>query len=160
MNERYETGISVQQLVLQDVNPPDAVKPSFNEVNEAIQEKERLTNEARAEYNQAIPRARGDAERLIQEAQGYAAERVNRARGEASRFESVYAEYRNAPRVTRSRMYLETISEIFPKLGQKVIVDESGTNILPLLNLDGIRRPPPNPRDPGANPQPGMEQPK
>ena len=160
MNDRYETGISVQQLVLQDVNPPDAVKPSFNEVNEAIQEKERLTNEALAEYNQAIPRARGDAERLIQEAEGYAAERVNRARGEAARFEAVYAEYRNAPRVTRARMYLETLSEVMPKLGQKVIVDESGANILPLLNLNGERRPPPNPGGPGANREPSREESK
>ena len=158
MNDHYETGISVQQLVLQDVNPPDLVKPSFNEVNEAIQEKERLTNEALAEYNQAIPRARGDAQRVIQEAEGYAAERVNRARGEASRFEAVYAEYRNAPRVTRARMYLETISEILPKLGQKVILDESGTNVLPLLNLNGGERraAPSNPGGPGVDP--GEEQ--
>ena len=139
INDRYETGISVQQLVLQDVNPPDSVKPAFNEVNEAIQEKERLTNEALAEYNQAIPRARGDAQRVLQEAEGYAAERVNRARGEAARFESVYAEYRTAPRVTRTRLYLETLAEVMPKLGQKVIVDESGASILPLLNLNGGR---------------------
>ncbi len=157
LSDRYETGISVQQLVLQDVNPPDAVKPSFNEVNEAIQEKERLTNEALAEYNQAIPRARGDAERLIQEAEGYAAERVNRSRGEASRFEAIYAEYRNAPRVTRSRMYLETLSEVMPKLGQKVILDESGANILPLLNLNGQRRQQPNPGAPPPNQDPGRE---
>ncbi|MDE2881162.1 MAG: FtsH protease activity modulator HflK [Acidobacteriota bacterium] len=160
MNDRYETGISVQQLVLQDVNPPDSVKPSFNEVNEAIQEKERLTNEALAEYNQAIPRARGDAERVIQEAEGYAAERVNRARGEAARFEAVYAEYRNAPRVTRSRMYLETLSEVMPKLGQKVILDESGANILPLLNLNGQRQPSANPGDPGSARQPEREESK
>lgn len=154
MNDHYETGISVQQLVLQDVNPPDLVKPSFNEVNEAIQEKERLTNEALAEYNQAIPRARGDAQRLIQEAEGYAAERVNRARGEAARFEAVYEEYRVAPRVTRARMYLETISEVMPKLGQKVILDESGANVLPLLNLgNGSRPPSTNPG--GANDEEG-----
>jgi membrane protease subunit HflK len=135
--DRYETGIDVQQLVLQDVNPPDAVKPSFNEVNEAIQQKERLTNEALAEYNQAIPRARGEALREIQEAQGYAAARVNRALGEAARFEAIYEEYRKAPRVTRNRMYLETINEVLPRIGQKVIVDEKGASILPLLNLDG-----------------------
>ena len=165
INDHYETGISVQQLVLQDVNPPDAVKPSFNEVNEAIQEKERLTNEALAEYNQTIPRARGDAQRVIEEAEGYAAQRVNRARGEASRFESIYAEYRNAPRVTRVRMYLETIAEVMPKLGQKVIIDESGASILPLLNLNGQRQPTPNPGgpnpgDPGSAQQPEREEPK
>ena len=158
MNNHYETGISVQQLVLQDVNPPDSVKPSFNEVNEAIQEKERLTNEALAEYNQAIPRARGDAERVIQEAEGYAAERVNRARGEAARFEAIYAEYRNAPRVTRVRMYLETLSEVMPKLGQKVILGESGANILPLLNLNGARRQLPDPGGPGSGQQPEREE--
>lgn len=135
--ETYGTGIDVQQLVLQDVNPPDPVKPSFNEVNEAIQEKERLTNEALAEYNQAIPRARGEAQRLIQEAEGYAAARVNRAVGEAGRFEAIYEEYRKAPRVTRNRMYLEMLNDVLPKLGRKVIVDEEGTSVLPLLNLQG-----------------------
>lgn len=133
--DKYETGIDVQQLVLQDVNPPDPVKPSFNEVNQAIQEKERLMNEALADYNQAIPRARGEAQRTIQESEGYAAERVNRAQGEAARFEAIYAEYRKAPRVTRSRMYLETMNEILPRMGQKVILDESQKGVLPLLNL-------------------------
>lgn len=137
----YETGIDVQQLVLQDVHPPDPVKPSFNEVNEAIQEKERLTNEALAEYNQAIPRARGVAQQTIQEAEGYAAARVNRAQGEAARFESIYAEYRKAPRVTRNRMYLETLNEVLPKLGKKVIIDDKGAQVLPLLNLLGEKQP-------------------
>jgi membrane protease subunit HflK len=134
--DTYGVGIDVQQLVLQDVNPPDPVKPSFNEVNEAIQEKERLTNVALAEYNQAIPRAKGEAQRVIQEAQGYAAARVNRALGEAARFEAIYEEYRKAPRVTRNRMYLEVLNEVLPRIGQKVIVDEKGASILPLLNLD------------------------
>ncbi len=155
INDRYQTGINIEQLVLQDVNPPDLVKPSFNEVNEAIQEKERLTNEALAEYNQVIPRARGDAQRVIEEAQGYAAERVNRARGEAARFEAVYDAYRGAPRVTRSRMYLETLSEVMPKLGQKVIVDESGASVLPLLNLNGARAPGPSP---GGSPNERQEE--
>jgi membrane protease subunit HflK len=133
--DRYETGIDVQQLVLQDVNPPDQVKPSFNEVNQAIQEKERLINEALADYNQAIPRAKGEAQRVIQESEGYAAERVNRAQGEASRFDSIYQEYRKAPRVTRDRMYLETLNEVLPKMGSKVILDEAQQGVLPLLNL-------------------------
>jgi len=133
--DRYGIGIDVQQLVLQDVNPPDPVKPSFNEVNEAIQEKERLTNEALAAYNQAIPRARGEALQLIQEAEGYAAARVNRAEGEATRFEAVYEEYRKAPRVTRSRMYLEMLNEVLPRVGKKVIIDGKASNVLSLLNL-------------------------
>jgi membrane protease subunit HflK len=133
--DRYETGIDVQQLVLQDVNPPDQVKPSFNEVNQAIQEKERLINEALADYNQAIPRAKGEAQRVIQESEGYAAERVNRSQGEASRFDSIYQEYRKAPRVTRDRMYLETLNEVLPQMGSKVILDEAQKGVLPLLNL-------------------------
>ncbi len=135
--DTYEIGIDVQQLVLQDVNPPDPVKPSFNEVNEAIQEKEQLTNIARTEYNQAIPKARGEAQQLIEEAEGYAAARVNRALGEAARFESIYAEYRKAPRVTRNRMYLEMLNEVLPRLGKKFIVDNEGSSVLPLLNLTG-----------------------
>ena len=131
----YGTGISVQQLVLQDVNPPDPVKPSFNEVNEAIQEKEQLINRAWAEYNQEIPRARGVAQQTIQAAEGYAAERVNRAEGEATRFDAIYTEYRKAPRVTRNRMYLETMNEILPRMGKKVILDEEQRGLLPLLNL-------------------------
>jgi modulator of FtsH protease HflK len=136
--DRYGIGIDVQQLVLQDVNPPDAVKPAFNEVNQAIQEKERLINEALAEYNQAIPRARGEALQKIQEAQGYSSARVNRAQGEAARFESIYEEYRKAPRVTRNRMYLEMLNEVLPRVGKKVIIDEKGVSVLPLLNLDNL----------------------
>ena len=133
--DTYGIGISVQQLVLQDVNPPDPVKPSFNEVNEAIQEKEQLINRAWAEYNQEIPKAKGVAQQTIQEAEGYAAERVNRSQGEATRFEAIYAEYRKAPRVTRNRMYLETMNEILPRMGRKVILDEKQRGLIPLLNL-------------------------
>jgi membrane protease subunit HflK len=135
LSDTYEIGIDVQQVVLQDVNPPDAVKPSFNEVNQAIQEREQLINEARTEFNQAIPKAEGEALQLIQEAEGYATARVNRAEGEATRFESIYEEYRKAPRVTRTRMYLEMLSEVLPRVGKKFIVDDKGTSVLPLLNL-------------------------
>jgi membrane protease subunit HflK len=131
----YDTGIKVEQLVLQDVNPPDKVQPSFNEVNQAIQEKERLINEAWAAYNRSVPRARGEAEQRIREAEGYALERVNRAEGEASRFSQVYEEFRKAPDVTRQRLYLETLERIVPRLGEKVIVDEDLENLLPLLEL-------------------------
>ncbi len=135
LSNAYGIGISVQQLVLQDVNPPDPVKPSFNEVNEAIQEKEQLINRAWAEYNQEIPKAKGVGQQMIQEAEGYAAERVNRSQGEATRFEAIYAEYRRAPRVTRNRMYLETMNDILPRMGRKVILDEKQRGLLPLLNL-------------------------
>jgi membrane protease subunit HflK len=133
--DKYETGIDVQQLVLQDVNPPDPVKPSFNEVNQATQERERLINEALADYNQAIPRARGEALQMIQESEGYATERVNRAQGDAARFDAIFTEYRKAPRVTRDRMYLETMNEVLPRMGKKVILDDQQQGVLPLLNL-------------------------
>lgn len=131
----YEIGIDVNQIIFQDVNPPDPVKPSFNEVNEALQEKERKINEAWSEYNQEIPRASGEAEQTIQSAEGYATERVNRAIGDANRFTAIYKEYARAPLVTRKRLYLETINEILPKIGKKIIFDEKQKNILPLLNL-------------------------
>jgi membrane protease subunit HflK len=134
--DRYETGLEVLQIVLQDVNPPDPVKPAFNEVNQAIQEKERLINEAWADYNQTVPNARGEAERVVRAAEGYALERVNNARGDAARFVTVYDEYRKAPDVTRRRLYLETLAEVLPKTGRKLIVDSAIKSWLPLLNLD------------------------
>jgi membrane protease subunit HflK len=137
LSDLYGIGIEVQQLVLQDVNPPDAVRPAFNEVNQAIQEKERAINEAWADYNQAVPRAQGEAEQLVRAAEGYALERENYALGDAKRFEALYAEYRKAPDVTRKRMYLETMTELLPQLGQKVILDEKARGVLPLLQLDG-----------------------
>lgn len=134
--KQYEMGIVVDQVILQDVNPPDPVKPSFNEVNQAQQEKERLINQARAEYNKVIPRARGEASQKIEEAEGYAVQRVNEALGEAERFNAVFAEYQKAPEVTRQRMYLETMNQVLNQLGRKIIMDEQATGVLPLLNLN------------------------
>ncbi len=135
--DQYAIGIEVQQLVLQDVNPPDPVKPAFNEVNQAIQEKERSINEAWAEYNQAVPRAKGEAEQAVRAAEGYATERVNNADGDAKRFEAMYEEYRKAPEVTRRRLYYETMAALLPRVERKVLVDESAKGVLPLLNLGG-----------------------
>ena len=135
----YENGIRIDQVVLQDVNPPDEVKPSFNAVNEAQQERETLINQAEAEYNRVIPRARGEAEETIRLAEAFAMNRVNRARGEAERFNSLYTEYIKAPEVTRQRVYLETMEKILPKIGNKIITDENGSNVLPLLNLDKVK---------------------
>ncbi len=134
--DQYETGIIVDQVVLQDVTPPEPVKPAFNEVNQAEQERSTLINQAQSEYNKVVPRAEGEAQQAIREAEGYELERVNRAEGEASRFNALYGEYRKAPEVTRRRMYLETMNAIIPKTGRKVIVDDEIRGILPLLNLD------------------------
>ncbi len=133
--EQYEIGITVDQIVLQNVNPPDPVKPSFNEVNQAEQERERAINDARAEYNRVIPRARGEALRMVEQAEGYAVDRVNRAKGDAALFDEILAAYRRAPEVTRRRMYLETMAEIYPKVGKKVFLDDTLEGVLPLMSL-------------------------
>jgi len=134
--DQYETGIKVEQVVLQDVNPPDEVKPSFNEVNEAEQEKEKLVNQALSEYNKVIPRAKGEAQQKIEEAKGYAIERVNEAQGNADRFTAIFNQYAKAKEVTKQRLYLETMKEILPKIGKKLVVDEKTTGILPLFQLE------------------------
>jgi membrane protease subunit HflK len=138
--DRYGIGIVVQQLILQDVNPPDPVRPAFNEVNQAIQEKERSINEAWADYNKEVPRAKGEADQAVRAAEGYALERVNKAEGDARRFDAVYEEYKKAPAVTRKRIYLEAMAQLLPKLGRKLLLDEKAKGILPLLQLDGDRK--------------------
>lgn len=134
--EQYETGIRIKQVVLQNVNPPDAVKASFNEVNQAQQDKEKLINQARSEYNKIIPKAKGEALQTIQKAEGYASERVNGAKGDVARFVAVLKEYEKAPEITRQRIYLETMSKVLPVMEKKFIIDETGSGVLPLLNLD------------------------
>jgi membrane protease subunit HflK len=138
--DQYESGINVDQVVLQDVNPPDPVKPSFNEVNQAQQEREQLINEAQSEYNRIIPRARGEALQTINEARGYALNRVNTARGDSARFVAVYTEYRKAPEVTKKRIYLETMNQILPQVSKKVVIDEDLKGIIPLLNLEPVEK--------------------
>jgi membrane protease subunit HflK len=137
---QYETGITIDQVVLQDVNPPDPVKPSWDEVNQAQQQMDRLVNEARAEYNQVIPRAKGEAEQTILQAEGYSVNRVNRARGDGERFKSLYEAYRRAPEVTRQRMYLETMQKVLPRLGGKLFLDEDAKGVLPLLPLESLQK--------------------
>jgi modulator of FtsH protease HflK len=141
---RYDNGIQIITVQLQDVVPPLRVQPAFNEVNEARQELERMVNEATRQANEAIPRAEGTAKRTVSEAEGYATERVNRARGEAARFNSVLAEYRRAPDVTRARLYLETLNQVLPQIGSVVVVQEGQIPPLPLLNLREAQRLPQN----------------
>jgi len=131
----YKTGIQIVTVKLQDVNPPDPVKPAFNEVNQAKQEKERLINQAWEVYNQKIPQAKGEALKRIKEAEGYSLEKVNEAEGDAKRFLLLREEYALAKDVTRQRLYLESMSEILKNAGKKYIVDPKQTGILPLLKL-------------------------
>ncbi len=135
MLDLYETGVDVVTVQLQDVNPPGPVKDSFNEVNEAKQEQERITNEAWEAYNKAIPEAQGKAKRQVAEAEGYATDRVNRSLGDAERFRAVYAEYKLAPEVTRRRMYLETMGVVLPRVDGKVVIDEDIDNLLPMMEM-------------------------
>jgi modulator of FtsH protease HflK len=135
----FDMGVRIQTLELQDVTPPEPVKPAFNEVNEAEQERERLINEAEKLRNQIIPRAQGQAQKIIEEAEAYRANRVNRALGEAERFTAILDEYRKAPAVTRQRLYLEMIDTVLPNLGRIYVVEEGQTQPIPLLNLgDGV----------------------
>lgn len=132
----YKIGITVETIELQDVNPPDPVKPSFNEVNASRQEMEKLINQAYEAYNKVIPKASGEAEKTIKQAEGYALNRVNRAQGDANKFISIYNEYRQSKDVTRRRMYIETLNEILPKIEQKYFMDKDLKNLLPLLQLN------------------------
>lgn len=137
----YEAGVRLVTVELQDVTPPDPVKPAFNEVNEARQDRERTINQAQERANQEIPKARGEATRTITEAQGYALERVNRANGEATRFGTVLEEYQRAPEVTRRRLYLEAISAILPEAKALYIVDKDQKAMVPWLPMDAGQSP-------------------
>ncbi len=136
ISNEYELGLRIEQVVLQDVTPPGPVRAAFNAVNEAQQEKETLINQAKSEYNKVIPKAAGQAEETIQKAEGYATARVNNAQGDVARFTQLYTEYAKAPQVTKTRIYLETMQEVIPKLGDKIIMDEQGSNVLPLLQMN------------------------
>ena len=133
--DNAESGIHIVTIEMKKTNVPGPVQPSFNEVNQAIQEKEKMIYQAQEDYNKAIPAARGEAERTIKAAEGYALDRINRAKGDASRFDAIFKEYAKAKDVTRRRLYLEMLKELFPKLGDKYIVDQDQKNLLPLLNL-------------------------
>mgnify|MGYP004445189683 CR=1 FL=1 len=133
---QYDAGIRISTVEMQDVVPPTAVQPAFNEVNEARQERERMINEAQKRVNQEIPNAEGAALRTVAEAEGYATERVNRADGESTRFSAVLREYQQAPTVTRSRLYLETLNEILPNIGQILVVQDGQVGPLPLLDVN------------------------
>ncbi len=140
----YDIGVRIVTVKFQDVNPPDAVKEAFNEVNESEQQKESLIFQAREQFNREVPRARGEAKRALQEAEGYAVERINKARGETNRFVALLTEYRKAPEVTRRRIYLETLEEVLPRLEETYIMDGESVGALPLLplrkSLEGVAK--------------------
>lgn len=149
LNIEYETGVRIEQVVLQDINPPNSVKPSFNAVNEAQQQRETLINQAQSDYNRIIPRARGQALQSIEQAEGYAINRTNTAEGEVAAFVELHREYVRAPQVTKRRIYYETMQELLPKLSNKVITDQDGSGVLPLLQMqmNGAQVTNPNPNN-------------
>ncbi|MGD8419921.1 MAG: FtsH protease activity modulator HflK [Gammaproteobacteria bacterium] len=135
LSTKYAMGISIDQVQLKNINPPRPVQESFNEVNQAQQEKEKLINEARREYNRVIPLAEGEKDQRIREADGYRLKRINEAEGDVARFSALLIEYEKAPQVTRRRIYVETLQAVMPGIRSKIIVDGQTGNILPLLNL-------------------------
>jgi membrane protease subunit HflK len=135
LSKRYQLGIRVDQVQLKNVNPPSQVQASFNEVNKAQQDRENAINIANGEYNKAVPKAKGQADQQIREAEGYRFKRVNEAEGDVASFTAVLQQYIKAPEITRTRLYLETMGEILPEMGQKIIVDESLRQLLPILPL-------------------------
>lgn len=139
----YELGLVVDQVQLVGVNPPPPVRRSFDDVNQAQQEREQKINVARAAYNASIPQAKGTADKLVSEAEGNALKRTNEAVGDAGRFEAVFTEYAKSPEITRQRLYLETMTKIIPQMGRKVILDSSARSILPFLPLTDPLVPPP-----------------
>ena len=140
LSTKYAMGISIDQVQLKNINPPEPVQESFNEVNQAQQEKEKLINEARRDYNKVIPLAEGEKDQRIREADGYRLKRINEAEGDVARFNALLEEYRKAPEVTRRRIYIETLQDVLPNIRTKILVDDQTTGILPLLNLDAQKR--------------------
>jgi membrane protease subunit HflK len=130
-----ESGLLVNSIELGRTNVPEPVQPSFNEVNSAIQEKEKLIYEAQGAYNKVIPEASGQAQKKIQQAEGYAVDRVKRSQGDAARFLALYEEYAKSKEVTRQRLYLEAMQEMLGRLGRKFVIDGEQKALIPLLNL-------------------------
>lgn len=133
--QKLHMGVKVYQVQLKNVHPPGPVQRSFDEVNRAQQEKEQMINQANGEYNKVVPRASGEAEQKISESEGYAIKRTNEAQGDVARFKALLEQYEKAPDITRQRLYLETMTEVIPNLGGKIILDEDAKQFLPLMQL-------------------------
>jgi membrane protease subunit HflK len=137
LSKRYMIGVRVDQVQLKNVNPPAEVQASFNEVNKAQQDRENMINVANGDYNEAVPKARGQADQAVRGAEGYQFKRVNEAQGDVASFNAILEQYIKAPEITRTRLYLETMSAVLPESGPKIIIDDSMRNMLPILPLTG-----------------------
>ena len=138
MNETFRSyglGINVIAVKLQNTDPPAGVQQAFDDVNKAIQDRNRLINEGQQAYNEQIPRTNGESDRLVQVAEGYATERKNRAEGDVARFNAVYEEYRRSPDVTRQRLYYEMIEDVFRNEPNTTLIDRRFSNFLPFRDV-------------------------
>ena len=135
----YRAGVRVREVQLLAVDPPSDVIDAFNDVQRARQDRDRLKNQAEAFRNDIVPRARGQAAQLIAEAEAYLEEVMNRAKGDASRFDQVFSAYEANKDVTRERIYIETIEEVFGNI-EKIIIDEDGQSVVPYLPLKELGR--------------------
>jgi membrane protease subunit HflK len=135
--KRYKLGVRVDQVQLKNVNPPAEVQASFNEVNKAQQDRENAINIANGDYNEAVPKAKGQADQTIRGAEGYRFKRVNEAEGDVASFNAILEQYIKAPEITRTRLYLETMGDVLPLMGPKIIIDDSMRQLLPILPLTG-----------------------
>ena len=133
--DKYNTGILVVAVQLQDVSPPQQVIAAFKDVASAKEDKNKMVNQAEGYRNDLIPKARGEAQSMIREAEGYKKARIARAEGDVAKFSAVLKEYRKAKGVTETRMYLETMEEILPKIEKIIIPDAKSGNLINLLNL-------------------------
>jgi len=133
--EKLNMGVTAEQIQLKNVHPPGPVQRSFDEVNRAQQEREQMINEANGEYNRVIPKAKGLADQRISGAEGFAVQRINEAEGDVARFKELLIQYDKAPAITKQRLYLETMNEVLPQIGSKIIIDEDAKQFLPLMNL-------------------------
>ncbi len=143
--DEYQAGIRITEVKLQNVQPPEQVLDAFNDVQRALQDRDRLRNQADSYRNDILPRARGDGQRIIQEAEGYKEALVNEGEGEAKRFLSVFQAFKQNPEVTRRRMYLETIQEVLANTDKVILDSKAGSGVVPYLPLNELQR-----RVPGA----------
>ena len=138
--DSYDSGLLIETVKLQDVDPPDQVSDAFKDVISAQQDRERMINEARGYSNDVVPKARGKAAQMLNDAEGYRLAKIQEANGAAQRFIALHEEYAKAPDVTRRRLYLETMEEILPRMDKVLIDDKAGESVVPYLPLDQLQR--------------------
>jgi membrane protease subunit HflK len=138
--DSYGAGISITQVQLQKVDPPQQVIDAFRDVQAARADEERVQNEAQAYANRVIPEARGEAARILQAAQGYRDKVIAESKGEADRFRQVLEEYQKAPDVTRQRIFIDTMRRVLSDTDKIIIDDKGGTGVVPYLPLSELRK--------------------